>query len=115
MIKNELVDIGKNYFKKNSISLLLPLQDIPCFKLFFCEYLQELEHVTENNLEESFRRWCRQLSSGRIFPEARRYAVYGLWFRCKLKQYHIARLLGVSTRTIRRDMRVIEKQLSSRY
>ena len=29
----------------------------------------------------------------------------------ELKQYSIAQLLGVSTRTIRRDMRVIEKQM----
>ena len=111
MIRSGLEDIGKNYFRKNKISELLPLHDIPCFKQFFCEYLQEKEHITVEKLDEVFRRWCRQLSSGRIFPEARRYAVYGLWFRCELKQYHIARLLGVSTRTIRRDMRTIEKEM----
>lgn len=115
MIKSGLEYIGKNYFIKNKISEQLPLQDIPCFKQFFCEFLQEKWHITDDDLDESFRRWCNQLSSGRAFPDVRRYALYGLWFCCKLKQYHIARLLGVSTRTIRRDMRVIEKQMRTWY
>jgi len=115
MIKNGFGDIGKNYFKREYISELLSLQDIPCFKQFFCEYLKERQHITEDNLNESFRRWCNQLSSGRAFPEARRFAVYTLWFHCELKQYHIAKLLRVCTRTIRRDMRDLERQMRSGF
>ena len=111
MIRSGLEDIGRNYFKRGYISELLPLQDIQCFKQFFCEYLQEQRHITDDNVNESFRRWCNQLSNGRAFPEARRFAVYALWFRCELKQYHIAKLLGVCTRTIRRDMRELEKKM----
>ena len=115
MIKSGLEDIGKSYFRKDSISKLLSLQDIPCFKQFFCDYLQKMEWVTDDNLNESFRRWCNQLSKGRAFPEVRRIAVYVLWFHCELKQYHIARLLNMSTRTIRRDMQELEKQMRARY
>ncbi len=97
-----LVDEYTNY---------LSLKDIPQFKQFFCEYLQEHLHIAEDNLDTIFRRWCAQLSSGRAFPEVRKYAVYILWYRCELKQYHIAQLLGVSTRTVRRDMRELERQL----
>ena len=115
MTKSGLEDIGRNYFKREYISELLPLQDIPHFKQSFCQFLQELRHDSDDNLDESFRRWCRQLSTGRAFPEARRVAVYVLWFYCKLKQYHIAKLLNMSTRQIRRDMREIEKQMRSWY
>lgn len=108
---NSLNQILTGYLKIDKSINYLRLEDIPQFKQFFCEYLQEKEQVTKENLDESFRRWCRQLNSGRTFPEARRYAVYGLRFRCELKQYHIARLLGVSTRTIRRDYRIIEEQV----
>ncbi|MHA7648076.1 DeoR family transcriptional regulator [Nitrosopumilus sp. S4] len=111
MTNSGLEDIGRNYFKQEYVSELLPLEDIPNFKQFFCKYLLEKQHITEDNLEESFRRWCRQLSSGRAFPDIRRFAVYILWYSCELRQYHIARLLAVSTRTIRRDLRVIEKQM----
>jgi hypothetical protein len=110
-MKSPLNQILVNYLKVDEHSNYLTLESIPQFKQFFCEYLQEHLHIINDNLDESFMRWCRQLHSGRVFPEARRFAVYTLWFRCELKQYHIARLLGVSTRTIRRDMRVIEKQL----
>lgn len=109
-MKSQLDQILVEYTRIDK-SAYFALEDIPTFKQFFCEYLQEKEHVIGNNLDETFRRWCRQLTSGKAFPEARRYAVYGLWFRCELKQCHIAQLLGVSTRTVRRDMRVIEKQL----
>lgn len=108
---NSLNQILTGYLKIDKSINYLRLEDIPQFKQFFCEYLQEKEQVTKENLNESFRRCCRQLSSGRAFSEARRYAVYGLRFRCELKQYHIARLLGVSTRTIRRDYRIIEEQV----
>jgi len=110
-MKSPLNQILIGYMKTNGTANYVPLEDILQFKQFFCEYLHKQQYITDDNLDESFRRWCRQFSTGRAFPEARRYAVYGLWFRCELKQYHIARLLGVNTRTIRRDMRVIEKQL----
>ena len=93
----------------------LTLENIPYFKQSFCQFLQELIHDSDDNLDESFSRWCRQLSKGRAFPEARRIAVYVLWFHCKLKQYHIAKLLNMSIRQIRRDMREIEKQMRSWY
>jgi len=111
MIKSGLEDIGKNYFRKDNVSELLSLKDIQCFKQFFCHYLQNTIHVSDNDLDESFKRWCDQLSKNRAFPEVRKIAVYALWFRCDLKQYHIAQLLGASTRTIRRDLRELEKQM----
>ncbi len=111
---NTLNQILTGYLKENN-SDYLRLEDIPQFKQSFCEFLQELRYISEDNVDESFKRWCNQLSKGRAFPEARRVAVYVLWFHCKLRQYHIARLLSMSTRTIRRDMREIEKQLTIRY
>ncbi len=110
-MKPQLNQILDEYLKVSESTNYSTLEKIPTFKKVFCEYLLEGLHVTEDNLEESFRRWCHQLSSGRAFPDIRRFVVYTLWYRCEVKQYHIARLLGVSTRTIRRDMRVIEKQL----
>jgi hypothetical protein len=98
------------YLKEDYVDYL-ELENIPCFKQSFCQFLQELRHDFDDNLDESFRRWCNQLSKGRAFPEVRRVAVYVLWFYCKLKQYHIAKLLNMSTRQIRRDMREIEKQM----
>ena len=109
-MKSPLNQILTGYLKEDYVNYLT-LEDIAQFKQSFCKYLQEQLHITEDNLDESFRRWCRQLSVGRAFPEARRFAVYGLWFRCELKQYHIALLLGVNTRTIRRDKRELERQL----
>ncbi len=114
-MKSQLNQILTRYLDANKSTDYLALEDISRFKHFFCAYLQEQRYITKDNLDESFRRWCRQLSSGRAFPEIRKYAVYGLWYRCELKQYHIAQLLGVSTRTIRRDMREIEKQMRTWY
>lgn len=111
MIKNELTDIGKNYFQSNYVSKYHKLKDISSFKQFFCDYLQKVEYVTDDNLDESFRTWCDQLSSGRVPFEVRRIAVFSLWIHCSLKQIHIAQLLGVSTRTIRRDMRALYKEI----
>jgi len=110
-MKSQLNQILANYLNADKYTNYLTLEDIPQFKQFFCEYLQEQRHITNDNVDESFRRWCKQLSSGRAHHEIRKYAVYGLWYRCELKQYHIAKLLGVSTRTIRRDMRELESQL----
>jgi hypothetical protein len=115
MIEGGLGDIGRNYFKKDYAFELLSLKDIQYFKQFFCQYLQKIQWITDDDLDESFGRWCRQLSSGRAFPEIRRVAVYVLWFHCRLRQYHIAKLLNMSTRQIRRDMREIEKQMRAVY
>ena len=113
-MKSQLNQILSGYLKEDFVNYS-SLENIPCFKQSFCKFLQESKHVTEGNLDESFRRWCMQLSKGRAFPEARRVAVYVLWFHCKLKQYHIAKLLNMSPRTIRRDMRIIEKQMRTWY
>ncbi|MGY5151748.1 MAG: DeoR family transcriptional regulator [Candidatus Nitrosopumilus sp. bin_6a] len=111
MIKNGLEDIGKNYFQPNYISKYTKLKDIQYFKQFFCDYLQKVEYVSDDNLDESFLRWCDQLSHGRAPLEVRRIAMFSLWIHCNLKQVHIAQLLGVSTRTIRRDMRALHKEI----
>lgn len=111
MIKNGLEDIGKNYFQKNYVLEHHQLKDIQYFKQFFCDYLQKIKWITDDNLDENFRIWCNQLSNGRAPLEIRRIAVFSLWIHCSLKQIHIARLLGVSTRTIRRDMRAIHKDM----
>ena len=110
-MKPQLTQILTSYLEANNSTDYLTLEEISIFRQFFCTYLQDQLHIAKDQLDGSFRRWCRQLSSGRAFPEARRFVVYILWYRCELKQYHIARLLGVSTRTIRRDMRIIEKQM----
>jgi hypothetical protein len=110
-MKSHLNQILVEHLNENNSVNYLSLQNIAQFKQSFCKYLQEQLHITEDNLDESYRRWCNQLSSGRSFQETRRFAVYILWYRCEFKQYSIAQLLGVSTRTIRRDMRVIEKQI----
>jgi hypothetical protein len=107
---NGLEDIGKNYFQPNYILQYDKLKDIQAFKTFFCDYLQKVEFVTDDNLDESFLQWCDQLSHGRVPAQIRRIAVFSLWIHCRLKQIHIARLLGVSTRTIRRDMRVLHNE-----
>ena len=110
MIQKEFADIGKNYFQRNYVLEYSQLKDIQNFKEFFCEYLQKIKWITEDNLDESFLRWCDQLSHGRAPPEVRRIAVFSLWIHCNLKQIHIAKLLGVSTRTIRRDMRILHSE-----
>jgi len=110
MTKTEFEVIGKNYFQKNYVFEHQQLKNIESFKRFFCEYLQKINFVTNNILDESFLRWCDQLSHGRAPAEIRRIAVFSLWIHCNLKQIHIARLLGVSTRTIRRDMRALHDE-----
>jgi len=112
-MKSQLNQILIGYMKEDYVDYTT-LENIPRFKQHFCQFLQDLKHDSDN-LDESFRRWCIQLSKGRAFPEARRVAVYVLWFHCKLKQYHIAKLLNMSTRQIRRDMREIEKQMRTWY
>lgn len=110
LVGKEFAVIEMDYFQKNYVSEHHELKDIQCFKEFFCEYLQKVNWVTSKDLEESFLRWCNQLSHGRTSLEVRRIAVFSLWIHCGLRQIHIARLLGVSTRTIRRDMRVIHNE-----
>jgi len=114
-MKSPLNQILIGYLKENNYVHYLALEDIPQFKQSFCQFLQESRSVSDDNVNESFKRWCNQLSKGRAFPEVRRIAVYVLWFHCELKQYHIAQLLNMSTRTIRRDMRIIEKQMRTWY
>ena len=109
-MKSPLNQILTNYLNEYHIEYL-SLEEIPQFKEEFCQFLLKQNSITRDNVNESFKRWCNQLSKGRAFPDARRFAVYILWFHCELKQYQIAHLLGVSTRTIRRDMSKIEKQL----
>ena len=102
-MKSPLNQILTGYLRENNYTNYLSLEEIPLFKEFFCDYLQKLQNISEDNIDESFRRWCNQLSRNRAFPEVRKFAVYILWLNCELRQYHIAQLLGVSTRTIRRD------------
>jgi len=111
-LKSGLEDIGKYYFEQDNVYEGKSLENIEPFREFFQQYLQRAWKVTDTHLEESFQRWCRNLSKGTSFHDARKVAVYSLWIQCELKQYHIARLLNVSTRTIRRDMRELEKKMS---
>ena len=110
LIQKEFADIGKNYFQRNNGLEYYQLKEIHHFKEFFCEYLQKIKWIIDDNLDESFLRWCEQLSHGRAPPEVRRIAVFSLWIHCGLRQIHIAQLLGVSTRTIRRDMRTLHNE-----
>ena len=108
---SELNQILTGYLKSNESANYSILEDIPQFKEFFLDYLRTIWKTSDENLETRYRKCCRDLSRGRAWKEMRQGAVYGLWFRCNLKQYQIAKLLNVNVRTIRRDMRELEMQI----
>ena len=108
---SQLNKILTGYLKANESTNYSVLEEIPQFREYFLDYLRTIWKTSDENLETRYRKCCRELSSGRAWKEMRQGAVYGLWFRCNLKQYQIAKLLGVSTRTIRRDMRSLEESM----
>jgi len=99
------------YLKVNESTNYSVLEEVPQFREFFLDHLRTVWKTPDENLETRYRKCCRELSSGRAWKEMRQGAVYGLWIRCNLKQYQIAKLLGVSTRTIRRDMKYLEESM----
>ena len=108
---SQLNKILTGYLKANESTHYSSLEEIPNFREYFLDYLRTIWNTSEENLETRYRKCCRDLSSGRAWREMRQGAVYGLWIRCNLKQYQIAKLLNVSTRTIRRDMRYLEESM----
>ncbi len=90
------------------------LDDVPHFRAYFLHYLLVIWKTPKENLEIRYKRCCKALSEGDRWTGMRKPAVYGLRFYCKLKQYQIAKLLHVSTRTIRRDMRFLEEVMYGR-
>ena len=110
-MKSQLDQILTGYLKTNESVHYSSLEDIPQFREFFLDHLRTIWKTSEKNLETRYRKCCRDLSRGRAWKEMRQGAVYGLWIRCNLKQYQIAKLLSASTRTIRRDMRYLEESM----
>ncbi len=108
---SQLHKILTGYLKANESTHYSSLEEIPQFREFFLDHLRTVWKTSEENLETRYRKCCRDLSRGRAWKEMRRGAVYGLWIKCNLKQYQIAKLLSASTRTIRRDIRDLEKQM----
>ena len=108
---SELHKILTGYLKVNESTNYSVLEEIPQFREFFLDHLRTIWNTPDENLETRYRKCCRELSSGRAWKEMRQGAVYGLLFRCNLKQYQIAKILNVSTRTIRRDMRYLENSM----
>jgi len=110
-MKSDLDQILRTYLNSNESGNYSKLENIPKFREYFLEHLRTIWKVSEENLERRFKICCRDLSLGKAWKEMRLGAVYGLWIKCNLKQYQIARLLGVNVRTIRRDMRELEEQM----
>lgn len=87
------------------------LEYIPVINVGLRHYLLEYMHVPQETLETSFINWCKNLSEGNGFPDMRRFVVYAL-LGAEYTQYQISEMLGVSLRTIGRDVRLIaEKKL----
>ena len=107
---NSLNQILVKYLKTDHVQYAT-LNDVPHFKEYFINYLRVIWKTPEENLETRYKITCNNLSRGRAWREVRHGAVYGLWKKCDLKQYQIAHLLGVNVRTIRRDMRLLEKSM----
>ena len=110
-MRSQLNQILIGYMKTNNITNYSALENIPQFKEFFLDHLQTIWKISDENLETRYKKCCRDLSNGNAWTEIRRGAVYGLWLRCELKQYQIAKLLGVSVRTIGRDVKFLEEQM----
>ena len=108
---SQLHKILTGYLKVNESTNYSVLEEIPQFREFFLDHLRTIWKTPDANLETRYRKCCRELSSGRAWKEMRQGAVYGLWIRCNLKQYQIAKLLNVNVRTIRRDMRSLEESM----
>ena len=108
---SQLHKILTGYLKVNESTNYSVLEEVPQFREFFLDHLRTVWKTSDENRETRYRKCCRELSSGRAWKEMRQGAVYGLWIRCGLKQNQIAKLLSASTRTIRRDMRDLEKQM----
>jgi len=108
---SQLNKILTGYLKANESTNYSSLEEVPQFREYFLDHLRTIWKTTDENLETRYRKCCRDLSHGRAWKEMRQGAVYGLWFSCNLKQYQIAKLLNVSTRTIRRDMRYLEESM----
>lgn len=110
-MKSQLNQILIGYMKTNDTTNYSALENIPQFKEFFLDHLQTIWKTSDENLEIRYKKCCRDLSNGNAWKEMRQGAVYGLWLRCGLKQYQMAKLLGVSVRTIGRDVKYLEEQM----
>ena len=107
---SSLNQILVKYLKTNQVQYAT-LDEVPKFKEYFINYLRVVWKTPEENLETRYKINCDNLSHGKAWREIRQGAVYGLWMKCDLKQYQIANLLNVNVRTIRRDMRFLEKSM----
>ena len=104
----ELNQILTRYLKSNT-STYATLDDVPHFREYFFNYIKVIWKTPKEKVVVRYKRWCKALNEGDTWKEVRQGAVYGLLFHCELKQCEIAKLLNVSTRTIRRDMRYLEQ------
>ncbi|EGP93348.1 DeoR family transcriptional regulator [Nitrosarchaeum koreense] len=107
---SSLNQILVKYLKTNHTQYAT-LDDVPRFREYFLNYLQVIWKTPEENLEIRYKNTCKSLSEGKAMRDIRLGAVYGLIFHCNVKQYQIAHLVGVSVRTIRRDMNYLHKQI----
>ncbi|MGI0057672.1 MAG: DeoR family transcriptional regulator [Nitrosarchaeum sp.] len=110
---SELNQILVKYLKQDPTAYST-LDDIPHFREYFINYIQVVWKTSKENLEMRYKRWCKALSEGDAWREVRQGAVYGLLYHCDLKQYQIAKLLNVSVRTIRRDLRYMQQIMYGR-
>lgn len=107
---SSLNQILVKYLKTNQVQYAT-LDDVPNFREYFLNYLRVVWKTPEEYLETRYKITCNNLSHGKAWREVRQGAIYGLWKKCDLKQYQIANLLNVNVRTIRRDMRLLEKYM----
>lgn len=82
------------------------LEDIPEIRVGLVHYLVQYMHVSQDNLEISFKNWCKNLSDGNAFPDMRRFVIHTL-LRTGYHQHQIAKMLNVSLRTVGRDVKCI--------
>lgn len=87
-------------------SILPKLEDIPEIRVGLAHYLVQYKHVSQDNLERSFKNWCKTLSEGKAFPDMRRFVIYTL-LSARYSQFQISKMLNVSLRTIGRDVKCI--------
>lgn len=107
---SSLNQILVKYLKTNQVQYAT-LDEVPYFREYFLNYLQVIWKTPTEYLETRYKNTCISLSKGTAMRDIRLGAVYGLMFHCNVKQYQIAHLVGVSVRTIRRDMNYIHKRV----
>ncbi len=87
-------------------STLPKLEDIPEIQIGLRNYLVLYWHVSEDELDLTFRNWCKNLSEGKALPGMRSFVVFTL-LGAGFYQHQISKMLNISIRTIGRDVKLI--------